>query len=230
MQPIFDTVNPIDLAIALSGSKPNSLTIVDQNLGILHYVLRQLVSVLKNYQLPKLRLLFEKPDFERRCSQIATQKISKTKIRRHDSPNLSHSLSRLHTIANNPPAKNSNSSKRVTWTYGLAGYSHPLRWRSPINKSETQFFTLILPTHNLLKNLRREIRGFSNRYFAQKSASPAGSSWGCEGTKNPSCGGARPPPGGTKSLATISFINPLRFASIADATAGLIQLQPFLVG
>ena len=90
--------------------------------------------------------------------------------------------------------KTQTHRKRVTWTYGLLDSGYPLRWRSPIPKSETQFFTPIFTTHNLLKILRREIRGFSDRYFTKKSASPAGMFRGCEKDERHSCDEARPPP------------------------------------
>ena len=126
--------------------------------------------------------------------------------------------------------KTQTHRKRVAWTYWLADYDHPHRWRSPIHKSETQFFISILLTHNLLKFEQRKIRGSSDRHFTKKKASPAGNSWGCEGTKKYSCDEAIPPPGETKSLATISFINPLRFAPIANATTGLIQATSVTYG
>ena len=69
--------------------------------------------------------------------------------------------------------------KRVTWTYGLVDYGQILRWRSPISISEIKFLTPIFTTHNLLKILRRKIRGFSVSNFTQKSASPAGVPRGC---------------------------------------------------
>ena len=72
--------------------------------------------------------------------------------------------------------------------------SHPLWWRSLTPISDRSFFIPIFITHNLLKNLRREIRGFSDRYFTKKSASPAGMFRGCEGIQKHSCDEARPPP------------------------------------
>ena len=92
-------------------------------------------------------------------------------------------------------------------------------------KSRTRFSAFDLTTHNLLKILRREIRVSSVLNFTKKSASPAGVPrgfvcaeilWGHEAIQ---------PPWKTKSLARFSFINPLRYAPIANATTGLIQAK-----
>ena len=58
----------------------------------------------------------------------------------------------------------------------------------------------------------------------RKSASPAGVPRGCDRKKN-LVKGCVTPPWNDQELSDISFINPLRFASIANATMGLIQAK-----
>ena len=58
----------------------------------------------------------------------------------------------------------------------------------------------------------------------RKSASPAGVPRGCDRRKNLERRCVTPPWNDLK-LSDISFINPLRYASIADATTGLIQAK-----
>ena len=90
--------------------------------------------------------------------------------------------------------KTQPSSKKCPELTELLVTSLSLWWRPLISKSDTQIFTPILTTHNLLKNLRRGIRGFSDRYFTQKSASPAGVPRGCFCAERHGCGEARQPP------------------------------------
>ena len=84
--------------------------------------------------------------------------------------------------------------KRVTWTYGLVDYGQILRWRSPISISEIKFLTPIFTTHNLLRFSERKIRGFSDRYFTKKSASPAGVPRGHFCAERHGCREVRQPP------------------------------------
>ena len=90
--------------------------------------------------------------------------------------------------------KTHTSSKECSGLTDSLVTAHPLRWRSLTPKSEAQFSTPILTTHNLLRFSEREIRGFSDRYFTKKSASPAGMFRGCERDDKHSCDKARPPP------------------------------------
>ena len=86
------------------------------------------------------------------------------------------------------------STKECPGLTDLLVTGHSLWWRSLIYKSDGQFFTLILLTHNLLRFSERKIRGFSDRYFTEKSASPAGMFRGRERDDRHLCDGARPPP------------------------------------
>lgn len=121
--------------------------------------------------------------------------------------------------------KTQSHRKRVIGTYGVIAFSRTLRSGQLTPKSDTQFFTPILSTHNLLRFSERKIRGFSVSHFTQKSASPAGVPRGCFYAERHGCREAVQPPWKTKSLARFSFINPLRYASIANATTGLIQAK-----
>ena len=122
-------------------------------------------------------------------------------------------------------------TRSVIFASGLTGLDcldETQRLRKFTHKNECDSQTWILTTHNLLKILRAETRilpWYRAGPISPKRALRQRAFQGGVTRIFTLVTGCVTPPWKVQSLATFSFINPLRYAPIANATTGLIQAQ-----